>query len=96
MMCFYFQDNKNTNNQELSHLKNEIRQLKTQLLAKDAEIDSLKEQLKKNGITDKTVQSEIFKLLGQLENEVNIFLIHLKIVRHFKLLVRIFIGENFI
>lgn len=77
-------------------MKNEIRQLKTQLLAKDAEIDSLKEQLKKNGITDKTVQSEIFKLLGQLENEVNIFLIYLKRVHHCELLVKIFIGQNFI
>lgn len=39
-------------------------------MEKDAEIESLKDRLTKSGITDKTVQSEIFKMLRQLENEV--------------------------
>ena len=61
---------KKCNNQEVTTLKNEVRQLKAHLLAKDAEIEALQEQLSRSGITDQTVQSEVFKLLGQLENEV--------------------------
>ncbi|XP_065221423.1 leucine zipper putative tumor suppressor 2 homolog isoform X2 [Planococcus citri] len=64
------EDDHSNKGEEISTLKNEIRQLKSSVLEKDNEIDTLKEQLTKTGITDKTVQSEIFNLLWQLENEV--------------------------
>lgn len=66
-----FQDDRRNYCQEISSLKNKINQLKSNLVSKDTEIDVLNEKLTKNGVNDKCIQSEIFKLLGELENEVS-------------------------